>query len=198
MATGFVWHERYMWHNTGRASGPFLSDASGWLEPDWRHAENSDTKRRFRNLLDVSGLLDQLVRIEPRPATVEEVLPLPHGRVRRADPGAVGRGRRRGDRRLDRDRQGLLRGRAARRRRRDRGGRRGARRRRRQRLRARAPARPPRAPRRGDGLLPLRQHRGRRAPRAPGARAVARRDRRLGRPPRQRHAGRVLRRPDAS
>jgi acetoin utilization deacetylase AcuC-like enzyme len=73
MATGFVWHERYMWHNTGRASGPFLSDASGWQEPDWRHAENSDTKRRLRNLLDVSGLLDQLQRIDPRAATVEEV-----------------------------------------------------------------------------------------------------------------------------
>ncbi len=63
-----------MWHNTGRGTGPFLSDASGWLEPDWRHTENSDTKRRFRNLLDVSGLLDQLVRIDPRPATVEELL----------------------------------------------------------------------------------------------------------------------------
>jgi acetoin utilization deacetylase AcuC-like enzyme len=73
MTTGFLFHERYMWHNTGRASGPFLSDASGWLEPDWRHTENSDTKRRIRNLLDVSGLLDQLVRIDPRPATVDEL-----------------------------------------------------------------------------------------------------------------------------
>src|SRR5215211_7659920 len=73
MSTGFLWHERYMWHNTGRATGPFLSDASGLLDPDWRHTENSDTKRRMRNLLDVSGLLDQLLRIDPRPATVEEV-----------------------------------------------------------------------------------------------------------------------------
>jgi acetoin utilization deacetylase AcuC-like enzyme len=73
MTTGFVWHERYMWHNTGRATGAFLSDASGWLEPDWRHVENSDTKRRFRNLLDVSGLLDRLTPIAPRPATVEEL-----------------------------------------------------------------------------------------------------------------------------
>ncbi len=73
MSTGFLFHERYMWHNTGRASGPFLSDASGWLEPDWRHTENSETKRRIRNLLDVSGLLDQLTRIDPRPASVEEV-----------------------------------------------------------------------------------------------------------------------------
>jgi acetoin utilization deacetylase AcuC-like enzyme len=73
MPTGFVFHERYLWHDTGRAAGPFLTDASGWMEPDVRHAENADTKRRFRNLLDVSGLLDQLVRLDPRPATVEEV-----------------------------------------------------------------------------------------------------------------------------
>jgi acetoin utilization deacetylase AcuC-like enzyme len=73
MTTGFVWHERYMWHNTGRAAGPFLADASGWMEPDVRHTENADTKRRMRNLLDISGLLDQLVRIDPREATVEEL-----------------------------------------------------------------------------------------------------------------------------
>ena len=47
----------------------------------------------------------------------------------------------------------------------------------------------------GDGLLPLRQRRRRRPLRAGGARARARRDRRLGRPPRQRHAGDLLGRP---
>jgi acetoin utilization deacetylase AcuC-like enzyme len=73
MATGFLWHERYAWHNTGRGTGPYHSDASGWNEPDVRHDENSDGKRRFRNLLDVSGLLDQLVEVKARPATVEEV-----------------------------------------------------------------------------------------------------------------------------
>jgi acetoin utilization deacetylase AcuC-like enzyme len=73
MATGFIWHERYLWHNTGRQTGPFGSDASGWLEPDVRHRENADGKRRIRSLLEVTGLLDQLVRVDPRPATVEEV-----------------------------------------------------------------------------------------------------------------------------
>jgi acetoin utilization deacetylase AcuC-like enzyme len=73
-STGFVWHERYAWHNTGRQAGPFQSDAAGWLEPDVRHSENADTKRRFRNLLEVTGLLDQLTRIPARPATVEELL----------------------------------------------------------------------------------------------------------------------------
>ena len=78
MATGFVFHERYLWHNTGRQAGPFGVDAAGWMEPDVRHRENSDGKRRIRNLLDVTGLLDQLVRVDPRPATIDEVLRVHH------------------------------------------------------------------------------------------------------------------------
>lgn len=73
MATGFVFHERYLWHNTGRHAGPFGADASGYLEPDVRHAENADGKRRIKSLLEVTGLLDQLTRIAPRPATADEV-----------------------------------------------------------------------------------------------------------------------------
>ena len=71
--TGFVFHERYLWHDTGRQAGPFIADASGWLEPDVRHRENADGKRRIRSLLAVSGLLDQLVRLDPRPATEDEL-----------------------------------------------------------------------------------------------------------------------------
>ena len=52
-----------------------------------------------------------------------------------------------------------------------------------------APAGPSRDAEPRDGLLPLRQRRGRRPPRAGRARARARRDRRLGRPPRQRDRG---------
>ena len=47
------------------------------------------------------------------------------------------------------------------------------------------------------GLLLLQQRRDRRPARADGARRRARRDRRLGRPSRQRHAGHLLERPDA-
>jgi acetoin utilization deacetylase AcuC-like enzyme len=74
MSTGFVFHERYLWHNTGRHAGPFGADASGYLEPDVRHAENADGKRRIVSLLAVTGLLDELVRITPREATPDEVL----------------------------------------------------------------------------------------------------------------------------
>jgi acetoin utilization deacetylase AcuC-like enzyme len=70
MATGLVWHERYMWHDTGSAAGPL--PAGGWIEPD-THVENPATKRRLKNLLDVSGLGEQLVHLEPRPATLEEL-----------------------------------------------------------------------------------------------------------------------------
>jgi acetoin utilization deacetylase AcuC-like enzyme len=71
MATGWISHELYMWHDTGSAAGPL--SAGGPLEPG-EHSENPSTKRRFRNLVEVSGLLDQLVAIPPRPATDDELL----------------------------------------------------------------------------------------------------------------------------
>ncbi len=70
MKTGLVWDERYMWWDT-RSGAAFLP-AGGWLEPG-EHAENPATKRRFKNLIDVSGMADQLVPLKPRMATVEEV-----------------------------------------------------------------------------------------------------------------------------
>ena len=66
---------------------------------------------------------------------------------------------------------------------------------RRQRLRRVAAARPPRRKDDGDGLLPVQQRGDRGPPRPEGARRRARRHRRLGRPPRQRHAGHLLGRP---
>ncbi len=71
MATGFVYHELYMWHVTGQFAG--VMPYGNGVEP-YEHAENEGTKRRFRNLLEVSGLLKQLTAIEPRPVTDEEIL----------------------------------------------------------------------------------------------------------------------------
>jgi len=68
--TGLVWHERMMWHDTG--SGASELPAGGWLEPG-EHSENPATKRRLKNLLDATGLTDQLVVLSPRQATVEEL-----------------------------------------------------------------------------------------------------------------------------
>jgi len=66
MSTGFVWHEKYMWHDTG-------SGAASNIEPD-EHFENPDTKRRLKNLLDLSGLSDELIQLKPRMATEGELL----------------------------------------------------------------------------------------------------------------------------
>lgn len=64
--TGYVWNERYMWHHAGKFT------FSKWIQPV-RHFESPESKRRFHNLLDLSGLLDRLVRLKPREATEEEV-----------------------------------------------------------------------------------------------------------------------------
>jgi len=40
------------------------------------HIESAASKRRFRNVLEVSGLLDRLVQLKPRSATEEEILRL--------------------------------------------------------------------------------------------------------------------------
>ena len=70
MATGFVFHELYMWHNTWNWNQVFPPSLT--VQPG-EHAENPETKRRMRNLLEVSGLLDELVPIKPRPATEDEI-----------------------------------------------------------------------------------------------------------------------------
>ena len=76
MATGFVWHERYAWHDARGLLDTF--DRSALFEPE-PSLENGTTKRRLRNLVDASGLLDRLVKIQPRPATEVELARV-HGR----------------------------------------------------------------------------------------------------------------------
>ncbi|KAJ1433264.1 deacetylase [Ochromonadaceae sp. CCMP2298] len=64
--TGYVFEERYMWHDPGSIKG------SVWMEPTefW---ENVHTKRRLHNLLAVSGLLDHLSPLRARLATTAEL-----------------------------------------------------------------------------------------------------------------------------
>lgn len=71
MATGFVFHELYLWHNTSNWAQVFPPGLT--IQPG-EHAENPETKRRIRNLLEVSGLLDHLIPIKPRAATEAEIL----------------------------------------------------------------------------------------------------------------------------
>lgn len=70
MTTGLVWHERTMWHDTG--SRPAELPRGGWVEPH-AHWESPATKRRLKNLLDASGITEQLTVLRPRPATVDEL-----------------------------------------------------------------------------------------------------------------------------
>lgn len=72
MGTGFVWHERYMWHDTGSQVNFIPSSGMGPLQP-FIHVENPETKRRLKNLMDAYGVTEQLVPIKPRMATVEEL-----------------------------------------------------------------------------------------------------------------------------
>ena len=68
--TGFVCHEHYFWHNTGASAGPLPYGLI--IQPD-AHPESPATKRRLLGLLEVAGVLDRLVRIRPRAASVEEL-----------------------------------------------------------------------------------------------------------------------------
>lgn len=69
-STGFVCHEHYFWHHTGASAGPLPYGLI--VQPD-AHPESPQTKRRLLGLLEVSGLLARLTRIEPRLASVAEL-----------------------------------------------------------------------------------------------------------------------------
>jgi Histone deacetylase domain len=68
--TGFVCDESYFWHQTG--NGALNLSAGGWIQEDI-HAENPETKRRVKNLLERSKFIKQLQQIEPRSATPREI-----------------------------------------------------------------------------------------------------------------------------
>lgn len=72
MATGYVWHELYGWHDTGTNAGLLPGDSST-LQP-YLHFESPESKQRFASLVEVSGLAAHLVRLEPQPATDEDIL----------------------------------------------------------------------------------------------------------------------------
>jgi acetoin utilization deacetylase AcuC-like enzyme len=69
--TGLVWHELLMWHDTSSLAS-VLPAGKGLIEPDLP-AESVASKRRIKNLLDVSGLTEQLTPVRPRPATDQEL-----------------------------------------------------------------------------------------------------------------------------
>ena len=70
MSTGWLSHELYMWHDTGASAGVMPPGLD--VQPGTPY-ENAETKRRFRNLVEVSGLVDHLTPLKPRPATEDEI-----------------------------------------------------------------------------------------------------------------------------
>jgi acetoin utilization deacetylase AcuC-like enzyme len=71
MKTGFLSHELFMWHCTGDSAGvmPYGNPVQPGLP-----FENAETKRRMRNLLEVSGLLNSLQKLEVQDATESQIL----------------------------------------------------------------------------------------------------------------------------
>lgn len=73
MTTGYVWNTVYGWADTGSGS-LFPSDATTGLQPIGHHLAHPDTKRRFHELVAVSGILDELRSIRAVPAGEEDIL----------------------------------------------------------------------------------------------------------------------------
>ena len=68
--TAFIWDESYFWHNSG--DGALFEPAGGYIEVNGS-VESPQSKRRVKNLLDKSELIDKLVQIKPKPATDEQL-----------------------------------------------------------------------------------------------------------------------------
>lgn len=74
MGTGFFWDERCFWHAGGNYAG--MLPVGGLVQPAASGGlpENPETKRRLRNLLDVTGLIGDLTVLPARPAAREDLL----------------------------------------------------------------------------------------------------------------------------
>ena len=68
--TAFIWDESYFWHNAG--TGALFEPAGGYIE-EFGLVESPASKRRVKNLLEKSGLIDQLVQVKPVLATAEQL-----------------------------------------------------------------------------------------------------------------------------
>lgn len=74
MQTGFYFDERCLWHHQGPHA--LVMPVGGMVQPmtGYGHPESPETKRRFKALLDVSGLSAHLAIRSARPATRDEML----------------------------------------------------------------------------------------------------------------------------
>ena len=74
MSTGFIWDERCFWHAGGDFA--FTLPLGGLVQPMSTSGlpENPETKRRLKNLMDVTGLLNELDTRSHSEASFEDLL----------------------------------------------------------------------------------------------------------------------------
>ncbi len=73
MTTGFFWDERCFWHGGGNYAG--MLPVGGLVQPlDGGLPENPETKRRLKNLIEVTGLARDLDMRGADPATQDDLL----------------------------------------------------------------------------------------------------------------------------
>ena len=74
MATGFFWDEKCFWHGGGNYA--FTLPLGGLVQPLAAGGlpESPETKRRLKNLMDVTGLTSELATQSAAPATREDLL----------------------------------------------------------------------------------------------------------------------------
>lgn len=71
MPTGYVWHERFGWHDTGLQ---FQLPTGGRPVQPLANGESPESKTRLASMIAATGLADHLVRLRVEPATREDVL----------------------------------------------------------------------------------------------------------------------------
>lgn len=68
--TGYVWDERYAWHDTGTHAGIFPS--GGFVQP-YMNFESPESKARMASLVEVSGLVQDLTHIPAREVSDDDL-----------------------------------------------------------------------------------------------------------------------------
>ncbi len=71
MTTAFFWDERCFWHGGGNYA--LTMPVGGFVQPGGGLPENPETKRRLKNLLEVSGLIREMRDCRADEATWEEM-----------------------------------------------------------------------------------------------------------------------------
>ena len=81
MTTGWVWHERYAWHDARGLVDTLPHESLFEPQPS---LESGTVKRRLRNLVEISGLLASLTELTATPLTADELCTRARPRLRGA------------------------------------------------------------------------------------------------------------------